>query len=149
MILRLYYQGPFYSRIDKDQVVAYPIAGVLVTLADYAMFALCFTLLGTGLLAATVVAYIFGLVVSYLLNRFWVFRKGANKQSEASSLVRYGIFLAANLAITYAILWWLQDWLGLTPYIGKLVVGAFMFFWIYIGNKYFVFKGRNTGPIKL
>lgn len=149
MNLHPYYQVPFYRRVDKAQAIAYPVSGVLVTLSDYLIFGLFFTLLSTGLLESTVIAYAVGLVVSYLLNRFWVFRKGASKQSEATSLWRYVVFLAVNLVITYAMLWAMEAWFGISPYIGKLVVNGFMFFWIYLGNTYFVFRGIKTGPIQL
>lgn len=149
MVLHPYYQGPFYRRVDKAHAIAYPLSGAITTAVDYLVFGLCFSVLGTGLLGATIIAYCVGLVVSYLQNRFWVFRKGANKQSESTSLWRYGVFLLVNLAITYAMLWAMEQGLGITPYIGKFVVGGFMFFWIYLGNRLWVFRGEKTGPIQI
>jgi putative flippase GtrA len=149
MNLRPYYQVPFYKSIDKGMIVAYMVTGFVVTVADYSTFALFFSVLNAGLLNATVVAYMVGLVTSYILNRYWVFRKGADRQSQAASLWRYGVFLLVNLGITYAMLWAFENWWGITPYIGKFLVGFFMFFWIYLGDTYFVFRGPKMGPIKL
>lgn len=149
MILRLYYQGPSYSRIDRALLFKYMAAGFFTSLSDYVAFTICFSFINTGLLAATVVAYIIGLVVSYLLNRYWVFHKGADRQSDFTNVWRYILFLIINLIITYAMLWAMQEWLHITPYIGKLVVNVFMFFWIYWGDTYFVFAGEKVGPIKL
>lgn len=149
MVIRSYYQGPFFSRIDKRLLFAYVASGVIISLADYLVFTIIFSYANMGLLAATAIAYIVGLVVSFLLNRYWVFRHGADRQSQAASLWRYATFLVVNLAITYAILWALETWLGLSPYLGKFVVGAFMFFWIYLGDTFFVFHGQRTGPIQL
>lgn len=149
MNLRLYYQGPFYSRIDHELLVAYVVSGAIVTLSDYSAFTVCFSFLHSGLLVSTVAAYMVGLVVSYILNRYWVYRKSAARQSESTSLWRYIIFLAFNLVLTYFMLWTMQNGLGITPYIGKLVVNTFMFFWIYAGNAYWVFRGEKEGPIKL
>jgi putative flippase GtrA len=149
MNLRPYYQVPFYKKIDKGMVFAYMATGFLVTVADYSTFAFVFSVLGGGLLNATVIAYVIGLIVSYLLNRYWVFRKGADRQSQVASLWRYGVFLLVNLGITYAMLWAFETWWGITPYIGKFLVGFFMFFWIYLGDTYFVFRGPKIGPIKL
>jgi len=148
MVIRPYYQSPSFARIDKRMLVTYMLAGAVTTLTDYATFTLFFSVWNQGLLTATVVAYIAGLVVSYVLNRYVVFTKGADRQSAASSLWRYAVFLGVNLVITYIILWALEQ-VGITPYIGKLVVGAFMFFWIYWGNQAFVFRGEKTGPIQL
>lgn len=149
MNLHTYYQGPFLSRVDKSKAVAYPLSGALVSLSDYASFAFFFTLLSSGLLWATVGAYIVGLVVSYGLNRFWVFRDQASQQGEATNVWRYLVFLGVNLLITYAMLWAFETWFGISPYIGKVLVGFFMFFWIYIGDNYFVFRGARTGPIQI
>lgn len=148
MVIHPYYQGPFLDRIDKGLLVMYMAAGAATTLTDYLVFTVVFSYANGGLLAATVFAYIAGLLVSYLLNRYWVFRRGGNRQSAAASLWRYTVFLGINLAITYAMLWGLEQ-MGVTPYLGKLVVGAFMFFWIYWGNTVFVFHGERTGPIQL
>lgn len=149
MVLRPYYQAPFYKQIDKSHLVSYPLSGFITTVSDYSTFWLFFTVLDNSLLVATVIAYCVGLVVSYLQNRFWVFKKGANKQSEAASLWRYATFLVINLGITYAMLWAMENWFGITPYIGKLIVNVFMFFWIYLGNTFWVFRGEKTGPIQI
>lgn len=149
MNLRLFYQGPFYTRIDRGLIVAYVVTGAVVTASDFAAFTLCFSMLELGLLWSTVLAYLVGLVVSYLLNRYWVYRKGADNQSQATGIVRYIVFLAFNLALTYAMLWIMENGLGISPYIGKFIVNAFMFFWIYLGNAYWVFSGKKEGPIKL
>lgn len=149
MNLRLYYQGPFYARIDRAQAVAYMVSGALVTFSDYATFTTCYSFLSFDLLWATITAYIVGLVVSYILNRYWVYRKGAENQSQAKGLWRYAAFLAFNLGLTYAMLWAMQTWFGISPYFGKWIVNFFMFFWIYIGNNYWVFRGEKEGPIQL
>lgn len=148
MTIRPYYQGPFYTRINHGMIFKYMASGAITSLSDYLVFTIMFSYLNSGLLGATVIAYVVGLVVSYLLSRYWVFNKGADRQSNATSVWRYGTFLVVNLGITYLILWSLEQ-IGITPYLGKLVVGAFMFFWIYLGNTFFVFRGEKTGPIQL
>ena len=150
--LHPFYKHPLYGGVKNESVqltFAYLATGVIVTAADFATFSLFFTFLQAGLLAATCGAYGVGLIVSYLLNRFWVFRKGAQRQATTTSLVRYAIFLALNLLITYGMLWVMEYMLGITPYIGKFVVNFFMIFWIYWGNMYWVFAGPRMGPIKL
>jgi len=149
MVIHPYYQGPFLARIDKRLLGEYVLAGAITTGSDYATFTLSFTVLNQGLLAATIYAYVVGLVVSYLFNRYLVFKKTADRQSNGTSLWRYIIFLFVNLVVTYGILWFLEANFNITPYLGKLIVGAFMFFWIYLGNKLWVFHGERMGPIQL
>lgn len=152
MNLRPYYHQSLYAQISapetRSSVIAYLVAGALVSGSDYGTFTLV-TLLKGNLLAATVVAYVVGLVVSYFLNRYWVFRKHAAEQSTATNLWRYSLFLLVNLAITYAMLLAMQQWFGISPFIGKFIVNTFMIVWIYAGDKYWVFKGEDMGPIKL
>ena len=149
MNLHPYYQGPFFARIDKGQLVAYGVSGFVTTATDYLTFTLFYSVISVGLLEATIIAYIAGLTVSYVQNRFWVYRKTASEHAETTNLWRYGTFLLVNLGITYVILDFLQHNFGVTPYIGKFIVGLFMFFWIYLGNRYFVFPAPKIGPIKL
>lgn len=144
-----YYQAPFYKKLDKRKAFAYMASGALTTAADYGTFTICFSLFNLGLLTATIIAYVVGLIVSYALNRYWVFASGADRQSDATNLWRYATFLVVNLILTYLILWACQQWLGITPYIGKFIVNAFMFVWIYAGDTFWVFRGRRTGPIQL
>jgi len=147
--LHQYYQGPFYNKIDKALAFAYVVSGFITSAADYLAFTFFFSVVPLGLFTATVIAYVIGLVVSYIQNRYWVFRKTASEQGEGTNLWRYGVFLLVNLGLTYLILSALETYFGLTPYLGKFVVGFFMFFWIYLGNTYFVFRGPKIGPIKL
>jgi putative flippase GtrA len=149
MNLHTYYQGPFLTRVDKGKAIAYPLSGIFVSLSDYLVFGLLFSVLNAGLLESTAGAYVVGLVVSYLLNRYWVFRKSASQQGETANMWRYLVFLAVNLLITFGMLWAMEAQFGLSPYLGKFVVGFFMFFWIYLGHTYFVFRGVKTGPIQL
>ena len=149
MVIHPYYQGPFFARIDKRLLVEYMLAGALTTASDYATFSVSFSMLNQGLLAATIYAYIVGLAVSFVFNRYVVFKKTADRQSMSTSVWRYATFLLVNLGITYLILAFLENNFGITPYLGKFVVGAFMFFWIYLGNKLWVFQGERMGPIQL
>lgn len=147
-MIRPYYHTSLYARIDKKNIFVYLAAGIIITVADYGTFTGLY-LAGAGLLVATIIAYIFGLIVSYYLNRYWVFSKGANLQKTVTNLWRYGAFLLINLLITYAMLDRMEAWYGLSPFIGKFVVGFFMIFWVYAGDKYWVFKGPKIGPIRL
>ena len=122
-------------------MIFYLVTGALTSLTDYSLFFLVFNILTAGLLWATGVAYVGGLLVSFILSRYWVFKKNATGQEFKTSAWRYGSLLVINLIITYLMLWAMEQWFGLTPLLGKFVVWFFMIFWIYGANKYWVFKG--------
>lgn len=138
-----YYDRPYFYKLHEsgelNTIIEYLLTGAIVTTVDYLLFVLCFKVANLGLLTATVAAYVAGLIVSFALSRYWVFRKGADQQFT-SSVGRYITLLIINLGITYAMLWGMQTWFDLTPLIGKFVVGFFMIFWIYVADKFWVFR---------
>lgn len=140
-----YYNEPYFNRLLRTGefyiILQYLFTGTVVTAVDYGTFVLFYNITNTGLLVATVLAYIAGLTVSYVLSRYWVFKKGATGEAFTTSSFRYGVLLFINLIITYLMLLGMQTWFGLTPLLGKFVVGFFMIFWIYGADKYWVFRG--------
>lgn len=145
-----YYKAPPLVRLQRSGqlriIIAYLVAGFATASTDYLAFLLFYQVFPTGLFVATIIAYIAGLVVSFVLYRFWVFRQQTRQQQFGSSLVRYLVLLTFNLFLTYAILWGLEAWFGLTPLLGKFVVGFFMTFWIYVADKLWVFTDKPKTP---
>jgi putative flippase GtrA len=117
--------------------------------ADYFTFFMLFWVANSGLLIATIAAYIVGLIVNYLLSRFWVYKDKAKGLRMFTSVWRYATILVVNLIITYIMLWAMENWLGLTPLLGKFVVWFFMTFWNYAANRLWVFKGPRQVQKKL
>jgi len=140
-----YYRAPYFYKLQRSgelgTIVQYLVTSAVVSSVDYASFWLFYNPLHTSLLVATAVAYVAGLVTSYILNRYWVFKKNATGEQFATSAFRYGTLLLVNFLITYGMLWAMQDFLGLSPFIGKFVVWTFLIFWNYAMDKVWVFKG--------
>jgi putative flippase GtrA len=148
-----YYRAPYFYKLQRSgelwTIVQYLVTSAIVSGVDYATFWLFFNPLDTGLFEATAAAYVAGLVASYILNRFWVFKKIANGEQFKTSIFRYGALLLVNFFITYGMLWAMQDFLGLSPFIGKFVVWTFLIFWNYAMDKVWVFKGPRHIRSKL
>src|SRR6266496_6676220 len=140
-----YYHAPYFYKLQRSgelwTIVQYLVTSAAVSSVDYAFFWLCFNPFRANLFIATAVAYLAGLVTSYALNRFWVFAQNVTGEQFSTSAFRYGTLLLVNFLITYGLLWAMQDWLGITPYIGKFVVWTFLIFWNYAMDKVWVFKG--------
>lgn len=140
-----YYRAPYFYRLQRSgelwTVVQYLLTSAVVSGVDYGTFWVFYNPMGTGLFEATAAAYVAGLVTSYLLNRYWVFKKNATGQLFATSVFRYGTLLLVNFLITYSMLWVMEQWLGVSPFLGKFVVWTFLIFWNYIIGKIWVFKG--------
>jgi len=140
-----YYRAPYFYRLQRSgelgTIVQYLVTSAVVSGVDYATFWVFFNPFNSGLLEATAAAYVAGLITSYILNRYWVFEKNATGQQFRTSVFRYATLLLVNFLITYAMLWAMQDLLGVSPFIGKFVVWTFLIFWNYIMDKIWVFKG--------
>ena len=72
----------FFFRYKKP--LRFLVAGVLSNVTNYASFIL---MVSIGLFAFTagIVGYLMGLIISYLVNRFWVFGIGDEKQYVLSA----------------------------------------------------------------
>lgn len=140
-----YYRAPYFYKLQRSgelmTIVQYLVTSAIVSAVDYASFWLVFNPLHADLFVATAVAYVAGLITSYVLNRYWVFQRNAAGEQFATSAFRYGTLLIVNFLITYVLLLVMQDWLGISPFIGKFVVWTFFIFWNYAMDKVWVFKG--------
>ena len=140
-----YYRAPYFYKLQQSgelsTIVQYLVTSAVVSSVDYASFWLFYNPLHSGLLMATAVAYVAGLITSYILNRYWVFKRNAMGEQFKTSVFRYGALLFVNFLITYGMLWGMQDLLSLSPFIGKFVVWTFLIFWNYAMDKVWVFKG--------
>ena len=134
-LLSLYRSG------ELKVVILYLVTGMVTSITDYSLFYTFLYIVPAGLLVATVISYIGGLLVNFTLSRFIVYRTHAQGQHIGTSAWRYGSLLAINLVITYLMLWALESWFGLSPLLGKFVVWFFMTFWIFAMNRIWVFKG--------
>lgn len=127
--------------IKEGNVVQYMVSGIIVFGADYLAFFIGYQVAGLELALATAIAYVVGFSTNFVLLRYWAFARQAQRDYFVTGTFKYGVWLAINYVITYLMLKYLQEWAGLTPFLGKFVVAFFMTFWNYAGYKLWVFKG--------
>jgi len=133
----------------KDKTVwEYLLSGVIVFGADYVAFFVCYQLFELELALSTAIAYVIGFCTNFILLRYWAFARQAKRDYLVTSTAKYALWLALNYVITYLMLKYLQQWGGLSPYLGKFVVAFFMTFWNYAGYKVWVFKGPRFHSVR-
>lgn len=134
------------NRVLYKQILEYGITGGAWFWSGYIMFAVLYSGLKWGIIPAKILAYIFGLTVNFVLERFWVFRdKNARKQMQAVT-TRYVLLSVLNLGIDTAIVWGLSKF-GISPYIGQFISAGFFTVWNYVWYKLWVFaKKSSPGP---
>lgn len=127
---------------ELKQVIQYAITGGAWFWSGYGMFALLFSVFNFDIVPAKIISYIFGLIVNFILERFWVFdSKDARKELDKVS-VRYVVLSAVNLGIDTFIVWGLAE-LGLTPYLGQFVSAGFFTVWNYLWYRFWVFAKKS------
>lgn len=134
--------------LREGAVLQYAATGAIVFGADYAAFFACYQLLHLNLATATAIAYVVGFITNFILLRYWAFAKNAKRDYLVTSTLKYGVWLAVNYVITYLMLKYLQQWAGLSPYLGKFVVAFFMTFWNYAGYQLWVFRGPRSHKVR-
>ena len=123
-----------------QQAVKFGLVGVLNTLIDYVVYTLLLLIpfVREHYVIAQVAGYCAGLGNSLYFNKSWTF-----SQKERVSRMQLLTFLAVNLAalgVSTLVLVITQEWLGIGPYIGKIIATLFSMTVNFVGNKIIVFK---------
>lgn len=135
------------TRAEIKRIIQYSITGGAWFWSGYAMFALCFSVLGLDIIPSKIISYLFGLTVNFILERLWVFRgKDAQKNIEKVT-VRYALLSVVNLGIDTLIVWGLAR-VGISPYIGQFVSAGFFTVWNYVWYRLWVFAKKSSPPHK-
>lgn len=117
------------------------IVGGIASVADIAVIALCREVLLLTDFIAVAAGFVFGLVVNFLLSRFWVFP--ASRYGRNTEFIMFAIIGVIGLLLTEAIIWAFgmvfpdNDF---AVYIGKLFAIVAVFFWNFLARKKFVYK---------
>lgn len=85
------------------------------------------------------ISFLCGFLVSFLLNRSWVF---SNKTNTRLQLVKYTILACFNLVLTNGILWILVDKIGVHYLVAKIIVMAMVATWNYFFFSRLIFVNK-------
>ena len=116
-------------KVLSHRISKFLTSGGIAAFSEYATFGLL-TFLATPLVAANTFSFIAGLVVSYNLNRRWVFGSEGGRK-------RFGMYMAlagVNLLLSNGIVFAVHEGIGVSGFIAKLVAMAFI-----AANNYFLY----------
>jgi Predicted membrane protein len=123
------------------QLIKYGVSGGATVGTDYGTFTLLYAL-KASLIVATVASLLAGFVVSFTLNRLWVF--GAKKEKADKSVrLQIGLYvslLAVNTTFTYIFILYVTRWTGVSAYVAKLMAIALIMVWNYFAYKKVIFR---------
>lgn len=116
------------------------VSGGSAAAVEYAAFVALHWLLGAAwLFASQSLSFFCGFVVSFLLNRGWVFRSSGAFSGE---LLKYGLVAAVNLVAGNLAIGLLVGPLQVNHYLAKLVVMVVIAAWNYLIFSQLVFRQR-------
>ena len=131
--------GYVLENIRRNRLFRYILNGIVATAVHFLLLIIgveWVEVYPVGL--ANLIAYIGGVVVSFLGNRYFVF--SAVHTSFVSQVIKFGL-LYAVLAVFHGIVLFIwSDIYGLDYKVGFLIATFFQFLLSYIGNKVMVFK---------
>lgn len=121
----------------QKSFVKYLIAGGGAAVAEYGSFALLYHA-SHRVAVANSVSYLFGLLTSFLLNRYWVFNHGQHRK-VVSQMILYAILVCVNLGLINVVIIVLA-YFGISPYIGKLAAMAVIVVWNFVVYNKVIFR---------
>ncbi len=133
------------SRSTVIEFIKSNIAGnalFVTTYISYFLFNSVFDMsVGISLLYATIIGNTLGNLINFLAQKYWVFQRHNAVNLQAG---RYVVFMIMNAAINYAIILALDQFLGITPYVGQFIAGLFFWVWNYVWYKRWVFEKGDS-----
>lgn len=129
------------SASERQRIARFLLSGGTAALTDYATFLVMFYVLGTTIVVANVTSFLAGLVVSFLLNKKWVF-KGGQAKSTRTQTVLYVSLAFLNLFITSIAIEYLHE-IGVAAAIAKFILIGVVAVWNYFIFKKLIFKSSH------
>ena len=122
------------------QLARYSLSGLSSTVVDFTVLTVLTELFGEHLLLLwTAIAFIAGVVVTYLLSTHWVFdtRRVSNRGLEL--LIFIGIAIV-GLALTELLMWFFAHRLDIHYLLSKVIASMMVFAWNFGAKKFFLFR---------
>jgi putative flippase GtrA len=119
------------------QLVRFLTAGILTNVVNYATFWLLLRQLGVHYVAASVMGFLAGFVVGFILNRQWTFE--ATAADGRSQLLRFFALNSFSLAVNAGTIWLFTAVFHLIPELSQLIAIAISTLINFTGSKFWVF----------
>lgn len=117
------------------------ISGGSAAVVEYGVFIVLASLLSFSLIIAQSVSFMVGFVVSFSLNRAWVFKSG--KGNVKSQLVKYSTLAFVNLILSNILIAFLVNIIDLSDLLAKFIVMGCVAAWNYVIFSKLIFKNQE------
>lgn len=133
-------------RLVALQFVKFATVGGINTVADFVMYiglTRGFAFWHERLDEANLLAYVFAVFVSLLLNNFWTFKRGTNRFAVHAAKF---LTVAAGATTLNSILFWALTRLGVHDIMTKVIATAIIAGWNFLLYKFWAFADRPLPP---
>ena len=129
--------------------------GAVATVVDMAVLALTVEWLNFDKITASVIAFITGLGVNFILSSFWVFKE-AKVKSKTAEFIIFSIIAVIGLLLNTGIIYLFDKYVSayalfgsLIPaekyyLIGKIAATFIVFIWNFFARKYFIYSSNSS-----
>jgi putative flippase GtrA len=119
------------------QFLKFILVGTLNTALGYAVILGCMYLLGISAVLSNLTGYLFGLTISYVLNRNFTFKSTSKSKTELLRfLIVFLLSYLANLVVLLASI----HYAGMHEMIAQVLAGMVYVVTSFLMNKYYVFS---------
>lgn len=126
-------------------LISYGVFGVLTTVINIAVYALCYQKLGISNVVSNIAAWILAVLFAFVTNKLWVFE---SKSMELTVLVREAVsFFGCRLAtgvLDLAIMYVTVDRLALNSTLMKCISNVIVIVVNYVASKLVIFKQKEA-----
>lgn len=131
----------FYEQTDNFfvQLFRYVFVGGIAFVADWGMMVFLHEAIHTNVYIATAIAFVFGLIVNFVLSKIFVFQEASERTGTAGEFIAYGIIGVVGLLFTEVIMWLLLK-IGVLYMIAKIVAAAIVLIWNFVARKILLYK---------
>jgi putative flippase GtrA len=128
-----------YKKVISMRVIRFLVSGGSAAVTEYGVFLFLFDLVKIDVVIANGISFLCGLMVSFLLNKHWVFK---SKQRARMEVVLYVILALVNLLLSSLFIQLLVHTAGISPFIAKLIGMVVIAAWNYLFFSRLIFKQR-------
>ena len=91
---------------------------------------------------STALGFLIGLLVNYLLSRFFVFTQKEQKENGkgVKSFILFVVISVIGLVLTEFFVWLFCPVIGWPDFIAKIIAAGLVMIWNYVGRKILIFK---------
>lgn len=127
------------------KLLKFGIAGIVTLGVDYGTFYLMDSVLAAPLIVSSALSYSTGFIVSFLINRGWVFTSKGDSgnnftKTPRRQLVLYSILFLFNIVFSYVFIDYLHKLTGVGYSVGKVISIILIVVWNYIIYHRIIFK---------